>query len=50
MDAEIAHGRKIALRRLFQDSNMLEEAKEGFVDFSTGTVRFGDYDVLRDRG
>jgi len=50
MDAEIAHGRKIALRRLFQDSDMLEEAEEGFVDFSTGTGRFGGYDVLRDRG
>ena len=27
-----------------------EEAEEGFVDFSTGTGRFGGYDVLRDRG
>ena len=50
MDAEIAHGRKIALRRLFQDSDMLEEAEEGFVHFSTGTGRFGGYDVLRDGG
>ena len=45
-----SHGRKIAVRRLFQDSDMLEEAEEGFVDFSTGTGRFGGYDVLRDRG
>ena len=29
---------------------MLEEAEEGFVDFSIGTGRFGGYDVLRDRG
>ena len=29
---------------------MLEEVEEGFVDFSTGTGRFGGYDVLRDRG
>ena len=50
MDAEMEHGRKIALRRLFQDSDMLEEAEEGFVDFSTSTGRFGGYDVLRDRG
>ena len=49
MDAEIAHGRKIALRQLFQDSDMLEEA-EDFVDFSIGTGRFGGYDVLRDGG
>ena len=48
MDAKIAHGRKIALRWLFQDSDMLEEAEEGFVYFSTGTGRFGGYD--RDRG
>ena len=46
MDVEIAHGRKIALRRLFQDSDMLEEVEEGFVDFSTGTRIFGGYDVL----
>ena len=29
---------------------MLEEAEEGFVDFSIGTGRFGGYDVLRDGG
>ena len=50
MDAEIAHGRKITLRRLFQDSDMLEEAEEGFVYFSTGTGRFGGYEVLRTGG
>ena len=29
---------------------MLEEAEVGFVDFSTGTGRFGGYDVVGDRG
>jgi hypothetical protein len=29
---------------------MAKEMEEGFVEFSTGTGRFGGYDVLRDRG
>ena len=50
MDLEISNGRKIALRRIFQDTTSLAEAEEGFIEFSTGSGRFGGYDVLRDRG
>jgi len=44
------HGKKDAFRRIFQDRAYLDEVDEGFIEFSTGTGRFGGYDVLRDRG
>jgi hypothetical protein len=50
MDGEISQGRKDAFRRIFQDRAYLDEVEEGFIEFSTGTGRFGGYDVLRDRG
>jgi hypothetical protein len=50
MDGEISQGRKDAFRRIFQDRAYLDEVKEGFIEFSTGTGRFGGYDVLRDKG
>jgi len=50
MDGEISQGRKIAFRRIFQDNTSFLEVEEGFVEFSTGTRRFGAYDVLGDRG
>jgi hypothetical protein len=50
MDGEISQGRKDAFRQLFQDRAYLDEVEEGFIEFSTGTGRFGGYDVLRDRG
>ena len=50
MDLEISNGRKIALRRIFQDTTSLAEVEEGFIEFSTGSGRFGGYDVLQDRG
>jgi hypothetical protein len=50
MDGEISQGRKDAFRRLFQDRAYLDEVEESFIEFSTGTERFGGYDVLRDRG
>ena len=50
MDGEISQGRKIAFRRIFQDRASFLQVEEGFVEFSTGTRRFGEYDVLGDRG
>jgi hypothetical protein len=50
MDGEISQGRKDAFRWIFQDRAYLDEVEEGFIEFSTGTGRFGGYDVLRDRG
>ena len=50
IDGEISQGRKDAFRRLFQDRAYLDEVEEGFIEFSTGTGRFGGYDVLKDRG
>ena len=46
MDVEISNGRKIALKRIFQDTASLAEVEEGFIEFSTGNGRFGGYDVL----
>eukprot|EP00253_Pinus_taeda_P025575 PITA_25575 len=50
MDAEISQGRKEAFRRIYQDSALLAEVEDAFAEFSTGTGRFGGYDVIRDRG
>ena len=50
MDVEISNGRKIALRRRFQDSASLAKVEEGFIEFSTGSGRFGGYDVHGDKG
>ena len=50
MDGEISQGRKVAFRRIYQDRALLNEIEAGFVEFSTGTKRFGGYDVLEDKG
>jgi hypothetical protein len=50
MDGEISQGRKIAFRRIYQDRALLNEIEAGFAEFSTGTKRFGGYDVIEDRG
>ena len=50
MDGEISQGRKEALRRIYQDSALLAEVEDAFVEFSTGTGRFAGYDLIRDRG
>jgi hypothetical protein len=48
MDMEISEGRKIALRRLYQNRVSLDEVEEGFVEFSTAIGRFKGYNVIRD--
>ena len=50
MDGEISQGRKIAFRRIYQDRALLNEIEAGFAEFSTGTKRFGGYDVIEDKG
>lgn len=50
MDKEVSYGRKIALKRLFPDQGTLDIIEEAFVEFCTGTDRFGCYDIIRDRG
>ena len=50
MDGEISQGRKEAFRRIFQDSALLAKVEDAFAEFSTGSGRFGGYDVIRDRG
>lgn len=50
MDGEISQGRKEAFRRIYQDSALLAEVEDAFAEFSTGSGRFGGYDVIRDRG
>jgi len=50
MDGEISQGRKEAFRRIYQDSALLVEVEDAFAEFSTGSGRFGGYDVIRDRG
>ena len=50
MDGEISHMRKVAFKRIYQDRALLSEIAMGFVEFSTGTKRFGGCDVLEDSG
>eukprot|EP00253_Pinus_taeda_P035840 PITA_35840 len=50
MDDEISKGRKDAFRQVFQDRALLDEVEDAFAEFSTGTGRFAEYDVIRDRG
>eukprot|EP00253_Pinus_taeda_P022236 PITA_22236 len=50
MDGEISQRRKEAFRQIFQDSALLAEVEDAFAEFSTGSGRFGGYDVIRDRG
>jgi hypothetical protein len=50
IDGEISQGRKIAFKRIYQDRALLNEIEAGFIEFSTGTKRFGGYDVIEDRG
>ena len=50
MDGEISQGRKVAFRSIYQDKALLNEIEVGFTEFSTGTKRFGGYDVLEDGG
>eukprot|EP00253_Pinus_taeda_P027275 PITA_27275 len=50
MDGEISQGRKEAFKRIFQDSALLDEVEDAFAKFSTGSGRFGGYDVIKDRG
>lgn len=49
MDGEISQGRKDALRQIFQDRASLDEVEDAFAEFSTNTMRFATYDVIRDR-
>ena len=37
MDGEISHGRKYALRQIFQYRASLDEVEDAFAEFSTGT-------------
>ena len=46
MDGEISEGRKIAFRRLYQNRESLDEVEEGFVEFTTTSVKLGGYDVV----
>jgi hypothetical protein len=50
MDHELSEGRKEAFRRLYEDRASFDEVEAGFIDFSTASGRFSNYDVLRDKG
>lgn len=49
MDGEISRERKDIFTWIYQDRASLDEVEETFVEFSTGTWRFGSYYVLSDK-
>jgi len=50
MDGEISQGRMDAYKMIYLYRESFGEAKEGFIEFSIDTGRFGGYDVLKYRG